>query len=257
MNRDSRRDIAVIIPTMRIDEWLSAAVNSVLSQDENDLRVVVAHDGVTPDWSQGWMSDQRVTAICSPVHIGVAGVLAMAIAETTETFVARLDSDDLALPGRFSQQRQYLISNPTTVLVGALGYRIDESGHITGEIDGVTGPDLRRSLLRRNVFVHSSVMFRRKHYVLAGGYDAPLRQMEDYDLWLRMAELGEMASLPSHLVSYRVHSGQMSRGAKPYGRHIRKILSSHRRLAGSLRMNPILSMAFIHAWWVAQWLQTS
>jgi hypothetical protein len=43
-----------------------------------------------------------------------------------------------------------------------------------------------------------------------GGYRAAFRAAEDYDLWLRMAELGDIANLPEHLIQYRRHATNLS-----------------------------------------------
>jgi hypothetical protein len=55
---------------------------------------------------------------------------------------------------------------------------------------------------------------RREAFLAAGGYRKGLNVAEDYDLWLRMAERGEIANLPDRLVRYRVHS-ESSTALKP------------------------------------------
>ena len=44
-----------------------------------------------------------------------------------------------------------------------------------------------------------------------GGYRAAFRAAEDYDLWLRLAEIGRVANLPDYLVQYRLHGANLSR----------------------------------------------
>jgi GT2 family glycosyltransferase len=248
-------DLVVVIPTITIDDWLGEAVNSVLSQEGVDLHLVVAHDGVPPDESQPWMQDKRVTVSHSADRIGAAAILRKAIGETTEKYVARLDADDLAAPMRLAAQLSYLRANPSAVLVASQGVRIDERGGVTNEVNTAVGSDIRKALLDRNVVIHSSVLFRRASYDAAGGYDPRLRQMEDYDLWLRMGAQGEIGVLPARLISYRVHSKQMSRGAKPYGLHIRKVLRSQQRLGRLLDMSRILVSAKAGTWLIAQYLR--
>ena len=46
--------------------------------------------------------------------------------------------------------------------------------------------------------------------VAAGGYDPARETAEDLDLWLRLAETGQLASLPDVLVKYRVHQNSVS-----------------------------------------------
>jgi hypothetical protein len=70
--------------------------------------------------------------------------------------------------------------------------------------------DIRRALIRRNVFVHSSVMVRRQALVAAGGYDAAFPVAQDYDLWLRLARITRLANLPEPLVVRRLLPGRIS-----------------------------------------------
>ena len=53
-------------------------------------------------------------------------------------------------------------------------------------------------------------MMRRTAYLKAGGYRPGLNQSEDYDLWLRLATVSEMANLPEFLVQYRVRNDSFS-----------------------------------------------
>ncbi|HET8578265.1 MAG TPA: hypothetical protein VFO18_14290, partial [Methylomirabilota bacterium] len=69
---------------------------------------------------------------------------------------------------------------------------------------------IRRALIRRNPFVHSSVVLRREVAERTGGYDAGLAVAQDYDLWMRMSRLTRMANLPEPLVIRRLVPGRVS-----------------------------------------------
>ena len=78
------------------------------------------------------------------------------------------------------------------VLLGSGAERIDQSGAVIGRASPPTeGAELRRILGRANPFIHSTVMMRSAVVRKLGGYRAAFRAAEDYDLWLRLAELGE------------------------------------------------------------------
>jgi len=65
-------------------------------------------------------------------------------------------------------------------------------------------------LARTNPFVHSSVMMRTALVRRLGGYRAVFRAAEDYDLWLRMAEVASIANLAEDLTQYRRHAASQS-----------------------------------------------
>jgi hypothetical protein len=52
------------------------------------------------------------------------------------------------------------------------------------------------------------VVFRREAFEQAAGYR--LAEAEDYDLWLRISERWQLASVPDPVIEYRHHSGQVS-----------------------------------------------
>ena len=62
-------------------------------------------------------------------------------------------------------------------------------------------------LLKRNPFIHSAVTARTQIVREVGGYRSAFDLAEDYDLWLRIAEVAQLANIPEVLVSYRVHDG--------------------------------------------------
>lgn len=254
-NSDTVPDLVVMIPTTQVDSWLEQSVNSVLAQVGVSFRILVIHDGVAPDPAQPWMSDARVSTIHFSKNVGLAAGLREAISASRETFIARLDADDFALPGRLKAQRDYLVSNPDAVLVATQPLRVDEFGIPGKPLESPIADDVRSTLIRRNTIFHPTVMFRREACLQAGGFDSRLRVMEDYDMWLRMATIGKLAVLPMQGTAYRIHSAQMSRGAKPNGIHIRKIASSHRMMAKKLGVNPIYAGVHRAVWISAQYFR--
>jgi len=223
--------VAVIVPIIVIDEWLAEAVRSLLDQQGVAVEVIVYHDGIEPDPTQPWMADDRVTAWSRDTRGGLAVGLDHVIRRLDAPIIARLDGDDLARADRLLTQLEFLKTHPDVIVVGTIAHRIDANGAVTGTIGPAVGDDVRRDLLARNVLVHSSVMFRRSAYLEAGGFDLTSTNLEDYDLWMRMARLGPIAVIDEPLVSYRVSARQMSRGAAPRGGYMTAIWRSHAGLA--------------------------
>jgi hypothetical protein len=88
---------------------------------------------------------------------------------------------------------------------------IDESGTYLRTVVFPTRPDAVASeLLHRCCVCHPAVMARADVLRSVGGYRGNARHAEDYDLWLRVAEVGEIANLPDVLLSYRLHPQAIS-----------------------------------------------
>lgn len=254
MNKIAAPSVTVVVPTIRLDAWLDEAVGSVLSQDGIRLQLIVILDGIERNGGRPWMDDPRVTILTNLKRLGVGPTLRRAMEEADSEFVARLDADDKALPGRLAMQAQYLVRNPDTVAVSAGTEVIDGSGSPTGRFSFRSGHDVRRAMLLQNVVVQSAVMFRLADYRAVGGYQ-PLSQMEDYHLWLRLAQRGKIALLPETLAQYRVHEKQLSLGAKPLGEHIVAVLRERRILGKRLGAGPITRWTKDAIWIGVQFLR--
>lgn len=255
MSSDEIAKVSVVIPTITLDSWFEQALESVLQQEHIEVQVIVVLDGIEDSSSHcPLMDDPRVTVLRNPQRMGVGASLRRAMAEVQSDYVARLDADDIAKPGRMARQSEYLRQHPDTVAVTSQVDLINGDGEVTGQMPFRPAEDVRHQLLLQNVVVQSAVMFRLKDYQLVGGYE-PLRQMEDYHLWLRLARHGKIAILPEKLVEYRVHGAQLSRGAKPYGTHISKVLIERQRLRRTLQTKAVVSCFYDATWIGVQYLR--
>lgn len=244
------RSITVIIPTNRLNSWLDEAVASVLASVRVAVEVIVVFDGPIKGELPAWGNDERVVILRYDKNRGPSAAMMGALEIASSDLIARLDSDDICHPERVAQQSAYLDAHQDTVAVGARTARIASNGSALGPVKLPFGADIRPHLLLSNVVPHSTLMFRREAGLQAGGYDTALRQMEDYDFIMRLSLLGPVAQREERLVDYRVHSGQASRGAKPFGRHIRIVLRGRRQL-GLVLKAPRVTVELKNLIWLA------
>jgi glycosyltransferase involved in cell wall biosynthesis len=142
---------------------------------------------------------------------GLAVALNRALGRARAPLIARLDADDIALPSRFERQRAFLQAHPHVGLLGTAARVVDESDR---DVEIIRPPEddraIRRALIRRNPFVHSSVMLRRALVSSVGGYDEAFAVAQDYDLWLRLSPRTRMANLAEPLVIRRLVAGRVT-----------------------------------------------
>ncbi|MEV8143903.1 glycosyltransferase [Specibacter sp. NPDC078709] len=231
----------MVIPTNRVGPWMNAAVESVLSQVGVALELIVYLDAVDLPQDTGWSVDPRVKLIHAERSHGVGFALQVACETARGRYIARLDSDDIALPGRMALQVNYLDNHPETVAVSGQVAWVNDDGERIGAFGHRPGGDVRGRLLQQNVVVQSAVMFRREAYRAVGGY-SQLRQMEDYDLWLRLAAVGKIANIDAMILEYRIHENQVSRGVHPRETYVKVIYRERRilaRLLGKSRLSQL------------------
>ncbi|HET9185132.1 MAG TPA: glycosyltransferase, partial [Solirubrobacterales bacterium] len=175
---------------------------------------------------------------------GVAAALNRGIQLCRAPLVARLDSDDLALPDRLRDQKRFLDEHPEIGMVGGQAEVINDSGCRIAEAQYPCGDAaIRKQMEKTTPFVHSAVTLRSAVLQTVGGYRPSFNGAEDLDLWLRIAERTKLANLPEPVVSYRLHRHQCS-ATKIELQAIRVLAareSARRRAAGL--SDPLPSMA--------------
>lgn len=206
--------VSIVMVVRDGEAHLREALESLRAQRLEEIEVLVVDDGssdATPEILERQRArDPRLRLLPRGCSGPVAGLNEACHAARSE-FVARLDADDTCNPARLVDQLQYMRARPQVVLVGGAIEMIDGHGRCLGRFGYPTADDeIRRALRERNCFAHSAAFFRRDAFLRAGGYREGYLPAEDYDLWLRMSELGPLANLNSVVVRYRLHSAQLS-----------------------------------------------
>lgn len=197
--------------------YLGATLDSAMAQTFGDWELIAVDDGST-DASRDILAsfrDARIRVEHLPDNVGRIRALRHAFAQARGEYVAILDADDLAHPERLARQVALLDNSPRTMLVGAWARRIDESGRLLGTWQPPVAPGaLRDAMAWGNPFVHSSVTFRREDAIAVGGYRIDLPWANDYGLWIRLAERGDVAMIDEFLCDWRIVATSMTRGTR-------------------------------------------
>ena len=206
--------VSVVMSVFNGEAFLSEAIDSVLNQSFRDFEFVIVDDGSTDATadilSKYVLRDGRIRVLRNGKK-GRAASLNLAISLANGKYVANIDADDLAMPGRLEEQVAFMERNPEVGVLGGAFELITDSG---AAIDIIRHPledsQLRSAILRYNPICHSSVILRKDIVLALGGYRSIFVPSEDYDLWLRMSERSRLANLHNVLVRYRIHRNQLS-----------------------------------------------
>jgi GT2 family glycosyltransferase len=228
--------ISIVMSVYNGMPFLEESVRSILGQRGSDLEFLVVDDGsddgsveVLQRWSQ---HDRRMRVLYHRVNQGVAESRNAALQLARGVYVACQDADDVSLPDRLPRQASYLDDNPDVGMVGTqVAFIWDDALPDEGQRSTfpVCNEELQDQLLVTNCFCAGSVMLRREVLDRVGFYDQALAPSEDYDLWLRVAEVAKIANLPEVLYRYRLHDGSASSQNRGLQMH-RKATALHRAL---------------------------
>jgi glycosyltransferase involved in cell wall biosynthesis len=204
--------ISVIMPVYNADRFLQEAVDSILNQTLDDFELIVINDGST-DGSLSLLQDYAAkdprVRLFSRENKGLVATLNEGISAARGEFIARMDADDRCEPTRFALQIDRLRQEPALVALGSWAVAIDQDGMRIGPAPvPLEHEEIERALLAgRSCIYHPAVMMRAPALRQIGGY-RDMAPAEDFDLWLRLSEVGRLANLREPLFIWRrVFSG--------------------------------------------------
>lgn len=207
--------ISVLMSVYNGERFLAEAVESILNQTFRDFEFIIVDDG-SKDKTAGILADYakrdaRVRVIPQE-NTGRSEALNNGMKVARAPLIARMDADDISLPGRFEEQMRFLSDHPDVGLLGGQAERMGPKGESLGPYWPLPTQDveLRDLMLRFSAFVHPAVMMKRDLVLELGGFRKALPEAEDYDLFLRISERARVANLPQQVLRYRMHLNQAS-----------------------------------------------
>ncbi|MEZ5406640.1 MAG: glycosyltransferase family A protein [Acidimicrobiales bacterium] len=207
----ARPRLTVVMTVYNGLPYLQDAVESVLDQTYRGFRLIVVDDGSTDGSGQylDGITDPRLVVV-HQANQGQHKAANRGIALAEGDLIARMDADDVAQPDRLAKQVAFLDANPQVGLVGGQILRMGARGagmpsNLPTNHAGIVD-DL---LANRHGMCNATTMFRRKLFEQVGGYWEH-NLSEDWDLFLRMAEVSELANLSDLLLAVRFHSRSLN-----------------------------------------------
>ncbi|WP_422033305.1 glycosyltransferase [Roseovarius sp.] len=197
-NWDRRKDgsfevpkVSVYIPAYNASRYIERAIDSVLAQDVRDLDVCIANDGSSDDTlarlEARYDGEPRVRWSDNP-NGGIGFASNQAVRMSNSLYVGQLDSDDALKPGAVRTLMEYLDTHPDTVCCYSSAERIDPDGnHVQNEY---SWPVFSREKMMITSITHHFRMFRRAAWERTGGFREDIVNAVDYDMFLKLSEIG-------------------------------------------------------------------
>ncbi|MFO7446927.1 MAG: glycosyltransferase [Ignavibacteriaceae bacterium] len=238
--------ISVILPVKNGMPFLKESIDSILNQTEPRFKLFVINDHST-DGSTDYvksLKDERIILL-ENTGAGLVDALNLGLASAGTEFIARMDADDISHPERFEMQLKSFRENKNVVLVGTW-YEYFANNPCYKSI-AVKLPVDNKSIIRKmekaeNALCHPTVMIHKSVLDDIGYYDKGSFPAEDYDIFFRLIEKGELANIPMVLHKFRITQNSVfSRNAVQSSSKYSQIRNKYVSINGGKKKSPILT----------------
>ena len=246
-------DVTVLIGAYENEATVARAVDSILSQTEENLELIViddgSRDGSAEAAGKAIGSDPRGRVMRLERNLGIARSLNAGMEAAAAPVIAIQDADDYSAPNRLERELAVLAAEPDVAVVGSRMKEVDGTGRELRPRTSFAAGDVGPLLMRFNPIPNGSAAFRKEVALELGGYDPSYRYATEYDLWLRIAERHRLVAIDEELatrvmgggnVAARAERAQLAEGIQIRARALRR----RQTLKGvSTLLRPALSYA--------------
>jgi glycosyltransferase involved in cell wall biosynthesis len=212
-NNSNQPLVTIVTPAYNQGEYLAATMRSVLEQDYQALEYIVIDDGSSDESlsvAERVAAEYpgRVTVVTQP-NCGQAATLNKGWGMAKGEILSYLSSDDCLLPQAVSRMVATLQKNPSASVVYCDFWLIDASGR---RIRASKTENFNSKRLCVDLVCQPGpgAFFNRIVFDKTGGWNSQLRQVPDFEFWLRAEKFGSFIRVPDYLAEYRIHEGSAS-----------------------------------------------
>jgi len=210
---------SIIITTHSRPKLLRRAVESAFAAGTN-LEVIVVDDASTDETATVCRDLTGIKYVRVERNQRVAGARNLGLLASTGQYITFLDDDDVRLPGSLDRQIKLLETNSEAGLIYGHAILADQSGEPTNQ----SYPrichqgDVLWELLGQNFIPCGTAVFRRSCLDRVGLLDQSLAGIDDWDLWIRIAELYPIMALAEPVMCWRQSTPASEQGTSAAAR---------------------------------------
>ncbi|MET3918039.1 glycosyltransferase involved in cell wall biosynthesis/uncharacterized coiled-coil protein SlyX [Variovorax sp. OAS795] len=215
--------ITVLLTSFNHAKYIGKAIDSVLGQTFSDFELLILDDGSTDDswWLINQYADPRIKSFRSSMPGEVVWRTNDIISNVAQgELIAIHHSDDVWELDKLQKQIAVLDQAPEVCAVFTNARAITEEGtpladekHFYATIFDQPNRSrhewLRYFFNHGNALCHPSALIRKSAFAECGLYRLWLRQIDDFEMWVRFAMKHEIHVIPEKLTLFRVRSTEL------------------------------------------------
>lgn len=183
--------VSIYIPAYNCADHIVQCVDSALNQTIVDLEVCICNDGSTDNTleilEKKYSGNPRVKYITKK-NGGIGSASNSAVKMARGYYIGQLDSDDYLEPDAVELCLKEFLSNRKLACVYTTNRNIDISKNFV--TNGYNWPVFSREKLSTAMIVHHFRMFTARAWNLTDGFDSVITNAVDYDIYLKLSEIG-------------------------------------------------------------------
>ena len=223
---------SIIIPTHNRPHLLPRAIGSAKAAGQ-DTEVIVVDDASVDGTAEVCRAIEGIKYVRLEHNLGVAGARNVGVLASSSEYIAFLDDDDLRLPGSIDLQLNALEAHSEAGLCCGSMLLADQDGKLTGESSSPNHPggDVFWKLLELDFPVMPiSVLIRKSCFFRVGLFRHRLRGIDDWDIFVRIAELYPIVVTGEAVSIYRQPTPSSAQGSSEQARHLTRAARHQRQL---------------------------
>jgi len=206
--------VSVLMTCFNAKLTINKSIQSITGQSYESWELIIIDDGST-DGTVDLISDfadDRIKVVPLLKNFGRTYALNFGLTLAKGQYIAILDSDDVSESTRLARQVDLLDSRNDLVGVSTFFTTIDMTGNEIARYSfDISETAIKRQMAHNLLLVHSSMMYRRKSCMMAGGYTDKYVYAVDFALWLDLIQMGDIAAIPEYLTHIRINPNSMTR----------------------------------------------
>lgn len=209
--------ISVLMNCHNGEKFLQQSIESVINQSYSNFEIIFfdnqSNDDSVKIFNQ--FNDPRLKYFKSDYFLELSEARIEAWKFINGDFIAILDTDDVAMPNRFSKQIKCFLNNNDLAVIGGNCQIINDENLILHETSlDYSNKQLSYMLDYSFPFNNASLMFRKKYVDEVGGYPKKYIMINDYVLTHKLSKKYSVMNLKDIISKNRIHNNSLTNKKK-------------------------------------------
>lgn len=206
------KSISILLPVYNGEKFIVEAINSIFVSSHQNFEIVLIDDGSTDNTVPllNKYKDDRIH-LYKKSNSGLVETLNYGISKCKNEIIMRMDADDRLHPSKMELQLSAFLKK-NVILMGTEAKIFTENNTLTSNI---YLPEYHKDIIHSMInlkpgLIHGTIMFYKEAIEKVKMYSTRLTHAEDYDLFFRLAKIGELSNFKEQLYYIRKHDQNVS-----------------------------------------------